>query len=143
MVDKALQRGVIYLDRVVKDRLWLPLLLDVSSTNVVNQDDDVLIVIGDGDAVLVDQVPDLLVQGHCPHAAAQLLRHGIRDLPAEAAVVRRSVGVGPLGGCRPSPYLSPSPVSRAASETENLQTIKGKINSRMQKMLAWKFHNLL
>ena len=76
MVDKALQGGVINLDGVVEDRLWLPLLiLDVSATDVVNQDDDVLIMIGDGDGVLVDQVPDLLVQGHCPHAAAQLLRH--------------------------------------------------------------------
>ena len=102
VVDKALQGGVIYLDRVVKDSFRLPLLLldtGVSAADVVNQDDYVQIVIGDRDAVLVDQVPDLLVQGHSPHAAAQLLRHRLGDLPAEAVVVGLSGGVGSLGGC--------------------------------------------
>ena len=102
VVDKALQGGVIYLNGVVEDSFRLPLLLldaGVSAADVVNQDDDVLIVIGDGDVVLVDQVPDLLIQGHSPHSAAQLLRHRLGDLPAEAAVVRVRGWVGSLGGC--------------------------------------------
>ena len=56
MIHEALQSGVINLNRVIEDRLGLLLCDTASAADVVNPDDNVLVLNGDGDVVLVGHV---------------------------------------------------------------------------------------